>query len=154
MLPNGRQSSERFIKALLWLIARQYTGFNNGMLKATLSLMQEWEWKKKLLYKCRNELVKYDWIRVCRAQHFHKQSILYALSWLDADEPSSHVRFDDGARSQKNVHCVFKGQFSTNNTNTRIRVCFSLYKANTRVQDQSRTMQPRHKNMLLRGTKH
>ncbi|OBU38735.1 hypothetical protein [Photobacterium damselae] len=121
MLPNGHhQSSERFIKALhqifdhpdykalsndaqalLWLIARQYTGFNNGMLKATLSLMQEWGWKKKLLYKCRNELVKYDWIRVCRAQHFHKQSILYALSWLDVDEPSSHVRFDDGVRSQK-----------------------------------------------------
>ena len=121
MLPNGRhKNSERFTKALhqifdhpdyktlnhdaqalLWLITKQYTGFNNGMLKATLSIMQEWGWKKKRLYKCRDELEKHDWIRISRAQHFHKQPILYALSWLDIDEPSANIRFDDGVVTYK-----------------------------------------------------
>ncbi|UXI01125.1 hypothetical protein [Photobacterium sp. TY1-4] len=120
MLPNGRaKAKDGFVKALhkifdhedyqslshsaqslLWLLARQYNGFNNGSLTLALSVVGKWGWKKKLLQKCRDELIAKDWIRISRTPAFPKQRTLYALSWQPIDEVNG-ITYDDGVLGQK-----------------------------------------------------
>ncbi len=106
MLPNGRRKvGQSFVMALhaildspdyialsgsaaklLWDVARQYNGHNNGDLTVAMSVMAARGWQKKTLARALAELLERDWLRRTRYPRLKQQAGLYALSWLDVDE--------------------------------------------------------------------
>lgn len=106
MLPNGRRKSgPTFVMVLhaildhpdyialsgsaaklLWDVARQYNGHNNGDLTAAMSVMAARGWQKKTLARALAELLERDWLRRTRHPRLKRQAALYALSWLPVNE--------------------------------------------------------------------
>jgi DNA-binding PadR family transcriptional regulator len=91
-LPNAVLNHENYLRLsakavkLLIDLGEQYTGFNNGDLCATWSMMQKRGWKSRnTLYKALKELLHYGLIIKSRQGGKHAAS-LYALTWKQVDE--------------------------------------------------------------------
>ena len=108
MLPNGRRghSGERYIKALhaifdhpdylsmepaarllLWELARQYNGHNNGDLSLAPKVMGRFGWNKSTIQRHKDSLINNNWIFIAGAKPARNGWVyLYALTWLDVNE--------------------------------------------------------------------
>lgn len=83
--PNFTALSPKAVK-LLFDMAAQYRGNNNGDLCVTWSLMKKRGWgSEDTLNKARKELLHYGWIALCR-QGGRNQASLYCLTWKSIDE--------------------------------------------------------------------
>ncbi|SDJ57895.1 hypothetical protein SAMN04488540_11014 [Ferrimonas sediminum] len=76
-------------QALLWEVAAQYNGHNNGELLLTHAHFGPRGWTKPALKKARDELLNADWLRLtcCPLSRAGSAPLHYALSWqpLDTD---------------------------------------------------------------------
>ncbi|AJR06874.1 hypothetical protein C9J03_22735 [Photobacterium gaetbulicola] len=91
------QSLSAPAQSLLWTIARQYNGYNNGWLKGTLEILKPWGWKKDRLKACLKELKDKDWLRVTRVPRYPKDPYRYALSWEEINSDKDGM--DEGAKA-------------------------------------------------------
>lgn len=74
-------------RALLWDLARQYNGSNNGDLTLAPKIMRKWGWKKDTLLRNRYALLEKGWLIITGCKKVRKGNCyLYALSWLKVDE--------------------------------------------------------------------
>lgn len=73
-------------KALMWDVASQYRGKNNGDLCLTFSVMKKMGWKSAAtVYRAKEDLIKAGFIMVTR-QGGRNCPTLYALTWYGIDE--------------------------------------------------------------------
>ncbi len=107
MLPNGRAAKlHQFVRglhaiydhpdyvaltytqrALLWDLARQFNGKNNGDLTLAPKTMKKWGWTKDTISRNKKALIDRNWILVTGSKKVRKGDChLYALSWLDINE--------------------------------------------------------------------
>lgn len=79
-LSNGARS-------LLTFIGRQYNGYNNGDLQATLSLMKKYGYtSNRALTEHRNELLERNWIYKTKSGGLGIGPDLFAITWQPIDE--------------------------------------------------------------------
>lgn len=82
--PNTKQLSPWAVK-LLFDLSRQYTGFNNGWLCATFSLMKDAGWRSDhTVRKAAKELMHYALIQQTQKGGRNRPN-LYALTWRRID---------------------------------------------------------------------
>ncbi|GAA4881588.1 hypothetical protein GCM10023333_14640 [Ferrimonas pelagia] len=74
-------------QALLWEVAAQYNGHNNGELLLTHAYFGSRGWTKPALKKARDELLNADWLRLasCPLSRKGSEPLRYALSWKPLD---------------------------------------------------------------------
>jgi len=82
--PNFRRLSP-FAHKLLHDLAAQYSGFNNGYLCASFSIMEEHGWCKETLWRTVRELEHYNLIVRTQQGGKHKPN-LHAFTWCRIDE--------------------------------------------------------------------
>ena len=74
-------------RALLWDVARQFNGYNNGDLTLAPKVMKKWNWTKDTISRNKEALVDRGWLVITGCKRVRKGNCyLYALSWLDIDE--------------------------------------------------------------------
>jgi|AACY02.14.fsa_nt_gi hypothetical protein len=83
---------------LLFEIARQYKGNNNGNLTAAWTILKSRGWRSKTtLYRCKKELLERGLIYMTRKGHYPSTTELLAVTWFSLDPTP---KFDPEA-----VHC-------------------------------------------------
>ncbi len=92
-IPQVVLNSERYIKLhprsvkLLLDIARQYNGYNNGDLQATMSCLKKWGWNSNShLTQATRQLRSHELIVQTRQGGLGMGCSLYALSWQPINE--------------------------------------------------------------------
>lgn len=83
-------------KCLLFELAFQYNGYNNGNLTAAWSILSKRGWKSKAtLSKALNELISQEFVKCSRVGWFANpgsRCALYAVTWHAIDEcPGKHL---------------------------------------------------------------
>lgn len=74
-------------KSLLFDMFPFYNGFNNGDLSIAPDDMEIKGWSKTTLHRAKEELIKFDWIRLTGlGQRKFRPCHLYAFSWVPLDE--------------------------------------------------------------------
>lgn len=95
---NSLQDLSPHACKLLFEIARQYKGDNNGNLTAAWTILKKRGWRSKsTLYRCKKELIERGLVYMTRKGHYPSTTELLALTWF-ALNPTP--KFDPEA-----VHC-------------------------------------------------
>lgn len=104
-LPHQLMASAKYIglsvhsKALLYELAYQYNGKNNGDLTLTASILGERGFARATLSRCLNELKECGFVVVTRQGWKQRgKPTLLAVTWQGIDDHPSGLEYDDGVK--------------------------------------------------------
>ena len=81
------QSLSLVAMRLLFCLARQYNGHNNGDLSAAATVLKKWGWNSSSsIQKAIEELLEKRWIVLSRQGGLGIGCSLYAITWLPIDD--------------------------------------------------------------------